>query len=135
MLIDSRKAAAAQQTGLQQVALFSWSPDGRRLVAFVPRLLEAAGPVVVFGVFVVDAASGDSRLAAVIRPTTEFLTGVAPFYDQYLRSSTLWSPDGTQVVLNGIGEDGRSGVYLLDVDRRGPLRLLAEGTLPFWSPR
>ncbi len=135
VLVDSRKAAAVQPTGLEQVAFFSWSPDGKRLVAFVPRLIEAAEPVVVFGVFVVDAASGESRLAAVIRPTTEFLTGVAPFYDQYLRSSTLWSPDGKQVVLNGISEDGRSGVYLLDVDTRGPLRLLAEGTLPFWSPR
>jgi Tol biopolymer transport system component len=134
-VVDLRGAVLRSLAAIQGIAAFSWSPDGKRLVAFVPRLLGTAEPVVVFGVFVVGAASGESTLAALIRPTEEFLTGVAPFYDQYLRSSTLWSPDGAHVVLNAIGEDGKSGVYLLDVDKRGPLRLLAEGTLPFWSPR
>jgi len=135
VLVDAQRAGAVQPTDLQQVSCFSWSPDGRRLVAFVPRLIRAREPVLLFGVFLVDAATGESTLATVIRPTSEFLTGIMPFYDQYERSSTIWSPDSSQLLLNAIGDDGRPGIYLLSVERRGPLRLLAEGLLPFWSSR
>ena len=134
VLIDAQ-AGTSQATALEQVSLFSWSPDGKRLVAFVPRIVPAAEPVLLFGVFVVEAATGQARLATVMRPTIEFLSGVVPFYDQYSRSSTFWSPDGSQLVLNAVGEDGRPGIYLLPVEGRGPMRLLAEGLMPFWSPR
>ena len=134
-LIDPARPGSVLSTGLEQVACFSWSPDGKRLVAFVPRLVPAPDPTLLFGVFLVDAATGESALAAVVRPTAEIITGVVPFFDQYLRSSTIWSPDGTHVVLNAVGQDGTPGIYLLAAAQRGPLQLLAKGTLPFWSPR
>jgi Tol biopolymer transport system component len=134
-LVDAQEPAAPRPTGLQQVVCFSWSPDGRRIAAFVPRLVGSPEPELLLAVFFVDAATAAATPAAVVRPTPEFLTGIVPFYDQYLRSSTMWSPDGTRLVLDAIGDDGRPGVYVLAVDSPGELRRLAQGVLPSWSPR
>ncbi len=134
-LVDPRDPGPPRPTGLSRVVCFSWSPDGRRLVAFVAQLADSAEPELRLAVFVIDAATAEATQAAVIRPTPQFLTGVVPFHDQYQRSSTMWSPDGSRIVVDAIGDDGQPGIYLLPADGSGPPRLVAEGVLPFWSPR
>jgi hypothetical protein len=58
-----------------------------------------------------------------------------PFYDQYLRSSTIWSPDGRRIVVDSIDQDGSAGIYVISADEPSPPRRVADGVLPFWSPR
>jgi Tol biopolymer transport system component len=135
VLVDPAHPGSAQLTGLDRVLAFSWSPDGKRLAAFVPRIVGGAEPSLLLGVFFVDAADGSNRLAAAVRPTTEFLTTVVPFYDQYLRSSTIWSPDGRRIVVDSIDQDGSPGIYVISADEPAPPRRVADGVLPFWSPR
>jgi len=62
------------------------------------------------------------------------LPAYLPFWDQYVRSQTLWSPDGRQFVHVGGTEGGQSGVWIHDVDASGPSSFLTDGDLVFWSP-
>jgi Tol biopolymer transport system component len=57
-----------------------------------------------------------------------------PFWDQYVRSQTLWSPDGSRFVHAGRPEDGTSGIWIHDATESGPSIRLADGDLAFWSP-
>lgn len=57
-----------------------------------------------------------------------------PFWDQYVRSQTLWSPDGRRFVHVGRAESGDSGVWIHDATTSGPSGFLVAGDLAFWSP-
>ena len=58
---------------------------------------------------------------------------VVPVFDQYQRSHTIWSPDSTHIVVNGVTADNRPGIFVVSADGETPPRLVALGTLPFWS--
>ncbi len=121
------------------VAAFFWSPDSRKIAYFVPAILSpqegesgAAGPTLLLGVHVLDLKSGEARRVAVFIPTEQFLS-VLPYFDQYQRSATLWSPDSRLLVLSGYLQQGAPTILVAPASGTLNPRPVAEGVLAFWS--
>ncbi len=117
---------------------FFWSPDGQKIAYFMPDLdsLEgAARGTSGLGVqaHVYDLASGGNRRLAIFEPTTAFFQ-VLPYFDQYHRSSTIWSPDSTHLVLSAVDEEGVPRIVVVEV-ASGTAQPIAEGELAFWSAK
>jgi Tol biopolymer transport system component len=88
-------------------------------------------PKIHLAVQVYDLASGESRQVAAFVPTESFLQ-VLPYYDQYQRSGTLWSPDSRNLVLAGVDANGQETIFVANADG-SPSRKIADGDLAFWS--
>ncbi len=122
------------------ITAFFWSPDGQKIVYFS---LEAAAPGetsqiaareqagVHLAVKVYELASGQTRRVAGFAPTEAFLS-LLPFFDQYQRSGTIWSPDSRALVLSGLDAGGKPGIYVVGAEGGNPLKV-ADGDLAFWS--
>lgn len=117
-----------------------WSPDGRKIAYFLPVLgigkggdrLAQQQAQVNLGLFVVSVEGGDAAQVAIFRPTEDWLA-VLPFFDQYQRSATIWSPDSANLVLAAVDQDGVPGIYVASVDASRPPGKIAEGSVGFWS--
>lgn len=127
----------------EPVLAFYWAPDGEQLAYFVPSVIQptpepgqsSAGTdsaVIRLALFVTDATTGDSRPVAGFVPTNEFLN-VLPYFDQYHRSTTLWSPDSQNLVLSAYRGDGTPGIWVAAASGNLEPRFLTEGVLGFWS--
>lgn len=145
MLLDMTDPEDSQPyaTGIEQVAAFFWSPNGDRIAALTPVLeqrgrdeqirREIQAGELRLRLVVLDVASGEVHSVTEFVPTAAFL-GIVPFYDQYQRSSTIWSPDGEGLVFTGRRPDGFGGLFVVDLrgDDLVP-RLVARAELAFWS--
>jgi hypothetical protein len=81
---------------------------------------------------IADPGDGTSRDVTTFRPTSDFLR-ILPFFDQYLRSTTIWSPDSRDLVLSGYDAAGQETIFVVSSDGSGDPRPLVSGTLAFWS--
>jgi Tol biopolymer transport system component len=98
---------------------FFWSPDNTRLIYLEPYLVgDAGGSVLLYRVGVYRTFDGSSEVLGSLRPTAEFVRQIVPFFDQYHRAYTIWSPDSRLVVLNGISDEGTPAIHLIDTERR-----------------
>jgi Tol biopolymer transport system component len=116
-------------------AAFFWSPDGRQIAYFEPsgRLSMSNGrEQVLFDLTVYDLAEGQSNQVIQFIPTDQFRALIALF-DQYQHSATIWSPDGRNLVLAAIDDQGDNGIYVVDTAREAEPRLVAPGRIAFWS--
>ncbi len=129
------------QTHAERVVAFSWSPDGEELAYFVPVLpgtngggtnIALQGQSVSLKLAIADPADGSSRDVITFRPTSDFLR-ILPFFDQYLRSTTIWSPDSRRLVIPSYDAAGRAMIFVVSADGSTEPRPIAEGTLAFWS--
>lgn len=122
-------------TDAEEAIAFFWSPDGDRLAYFTPALIESedGGNTLVLRVSVMNARNGESELLATIRPPESFITQILPFYDQYQRSATIWSPDARNLVINAMTGDNRPGIFILPADGSLEPRFVEFGTMAFWS--
>lgn len=111
---DTRKLLLPDWKGEGNV--LRWSPDGRE-VAFHQYSQDDD-----FGrEFLVALADADG---ASVRPITNQRTdGGTP----------VWSPDGTLIALDGVGERSPSGVSVVGIDAEES-RFLTVGSSPTWSP-
>lgn len=144
VLIDLNEAGEATQraTDLSTVAGFFWSPTGRQLAAFVPEFApEGEDQQVDFRrqdsrlllhLYLVQAESGESEPLASFQPTGDFLNTL-PFYDQYHRSATIWSPDGRQIVYTARLPSGGTSVSVVPAEPGGEAQSVAQGTFALWS--
>lgn len=145
MLLDMRAGGDSRPrgTGIEQVAGFFWSPTGDRIAALTPvinprgddrqirRGSQSSEPRL--RIVILDVASGDSRAVTEFVPTAAFLR-ILPFYDQYQRSSTIWSPDGHALVFTGRRTDGFGGLFVLHLGAEDEVpRLISRAELAFWS--
>ena len=114
---------------------FFWSPSGDR-IAWIG--VDAASREMDVSVSSVD---GEPRQLFSFSPTGEFFTYLS-FFDQYAYSHSLWSPDGSALVVvgnegqaagrrNGSGPSGGQ-VYVVDADTGTALRI-ASGKTAVWS--
>ncbi|MDJ0769011.1 MAG: hypothetical protein QNJ12_09465 [Ilumatobacter sp.] len=77
---------------------------------------------------------GNRTSTAMFDVDDTLLTGYLPFWDQYVRSQTLWSPDGRYFTHVGASQSGESGVWIHDATTSGASSFLVEGDVAFWSP-
>lgn len=101
----------------------AWSPDGSRLAVLV---IEDGGRAR-------WAVWTDSALAegAPFRPTGTFVRDYLPFWDQYLRASTPWSPDSTALTHAAVGSDGP--VVVVQPADGSAATELGPGEMSWWS--
>ena len=119
-------------TGIENSGPFFWSPDGRWIAVFRPNVLRGdSGPVLVMRVDIYDVERNTNRRIASYVPDIQFLAQVAPFYDQYQRSATIWSPDSSRIVITATTPDRLPGIFVLDIDERVEDQLdLPAGSMP-----
>lgn len=145
-------AASGEVSLLSQepIVAFFWSPDGRYLAA-VSILGRGEGDINVQGgktavgkhlyqqnlprlrLLVYDVTTDEGRLLFEFVPTFTFATQFLPFFDQYALSHQIWSPQSDALVLPMV-EDGRNQIFIVNITT-GQKQFLAEGLMPFWSPR
>ncbi len=125
------------------VVAFFWSPDGRRIAYIVPKLklpqgeitqLDLPEAVLIFQLYVLDVIEGKSSLLFEFDPTAEFLS-VMQFFDQYHHSASIWSPDSRYIVISGMDQEDNPGIFVVPLSKEESSRLVADGTLAFWSWR
>jgi len=136
------KGTAAKRTLKEDpVVEFFWSPDGRSLAFLTPDLGDTVDPMFAKNdslayvrLMGCDVASGRTWTIARFPPSRGFFN-VLPFFDQYQRSSTIWSPDSRFLAFTAVTPDGTSAVFVSRADGNTQPRLLAPGDTAFWSPR
>jgi TolB protein len=140
---------------VDEAIAFFWSPDGSRIAALgVPpagpsdaataRLastLPGAGrdqvgvdaPGIDVGLAFVDVATGTATPEQVVSLSPLFINQVLPYFDQYALSHRVWAPDGGSILLPVVDDDGTDVLQVLPADG-SPGRVLAPGSMGFWSP-
>ena len=139
--LDPDQAEESQSVEHDLVFAFFWSPDSRKIAYFVPRInipsgqevsLQAQDQRFSLELHVLDVETGNSQRLIEFTPTEDFLN-ILPFFDQYQRSATIWSPDSKDLVISAIDQDGEHGIYAVEVSENSEARRLASGQLAFWS--
>lgn len=127
---------------IENVVAFFWSPTGEQLAYFVPELaapgsqqqasFSRRAQELVLHLNVVSLDGSDPVQLATFVPTNYFLA-ILPYFDQYQRSNTIWSPDGEQVVYTDGEANGAPGVYVVGRSGQTSPKKVADGSLAFWS--
>jgi hypothetical protein len=115
----------ALQIDDEPTAAPSWDPTGSRVLA-----RSTGGDS---GHWTVYGGDGTTTRTDEFAIAESLFAAYLPFWDQYVRSQTVWSPDGSTFVHVGRSEGGRSGVWLHDADVSGPSTFVTDGDLAFFS--
>ena len=124
----------------EQVLAFFWSPLGDQIAWIGLEPQSRAMDLAVVSVEE-DLTVGESRHLFRFSPTGDLFTMLS-FFDQYANSHSIWSPDGSSIVItstdgvesgrtNGSGPHGGQ-VHVIDVSS-GESRRIASGKLAIWS--
>jgi len=140
------------ETQQDDVVAFFWAPDSSRVVDFVlaqadlptptpepspdPNATPAAsGPAYYLKMYIAEAASGsDKVIVPQFSPSQDFWRTI-PYFDQYARSGTIWSPDSQYIVVNAYGPEGNPGVFVVPASGVTAPRFLVDGSMAFWSSK
>ncbi len=121
------------------VLAFFWAPDGRRLALIVPDtsggtdpLFQASPDQLNLRIVGCDATTAKTWTIARF-PATRGLLSILPFFDQYQRSATIWSPDSSRIVFTALSPHGDPAVYVARADGSAKPRFLTAGDSAFWS--
>lgn len=148
--VSERDGKNAKPLGSDDVIAFYWSPDSKR-IAYLTLLAPGSqgcaedcsrGPGLAapleqgrgsrFRWQVVDIEDGRAWTLVTFAPTANFIS-ILPYFDQYARSITYWSPDGQHFVYTQREGQGFGGVWVTDVVENAVPRRVADGTLAIWS--
>jgi TolB protein len=128
---------------------FFWSPDSRQIAYLTivapndnntssnvnPRARNVPSPQaqdVRLRWQVIDVASKRTRTLATFVPTGDLLQ-ILPYFDQYARSLTFWSPDSQSFVYTQNENNDTGSVWVTDVAGSAAPRRVGDGTLAVWS--
>ncbi len=81
---------------------------------------------------VLNLANGQIQTLATFVPTEQFIS-LLPFFDQYARSLTFWSPDSQHFVYTQSEADETGTVWVADLAQGAQPHRVGEGTLAVWS--
>lgn len=132
--VSLQSGGSTRVPGGQGVIAFFWSPDGEKLAFFRPVASTGGPQQIVMTLFVYDLVQQEVRAHGTFPASSTFAYQVLPFFDQYQRSATIWSPDGSQIVVSAMADEQTPAVFVVDLDGGEP-RQVAEGHLAFWRPR
>lgn len=134
--VQHTKVQRESQSPPSLVLSYMWSPDSRSILYYEPRYIQQGGELeILMEASLLDAETGNLETLGSFRPAPEFLSRVLPFYDQYARSSTFWSPDGRRIVFNGLNDADNQAIFIIDLDdREAGAMEIAEGVVPLWRP-
>ena len=111
---------------------FFWSPDGTHIAYLA---LDESERVLQWRV--IPAAGGAARTVATFQPTREFVQ-FAIYFDQYVQSHTIWSPDSRTLLYAGwpaeSSRDEPATLYTVPADGSSPARALTPGRIGFFAP-
>ncbi len=110
-----------------EVAAFEWSPAGDRLLFMeVDRQARALKPRVWDG--------NDTLVFPSFIPSRVWVVQYLPFWDQYSRSLTLWSPTGEAFTYPGMSSrSGEDQIFVQHLDESHPITV-GKGVFASWSP-
>lgn len=110
-----------------EVAAFEWSPAGDRLLFMkVDRQARALEPRVWDGRDTLDFPS--------FIPSRVWVVQYLPFWDQYSRSLTLWSPTGDAFTYPGMSSlNAENQIFVQHLDEPQPVTV-GNGVFASWSP-
>lgn len=103
-----------------------WDPTGTRFLA--------RNAVIGVGEWTVWDLAGETAVTDTFDVTDTLAPAYLPFWDQFSKSQTLWSPDGQRFVHVGAPEGGAPGVWIHDAAESGASTFLVDGDHAFWSP-
>ncbi|MEE9414811.1 MAG: hypothetical protein V3V01_05955 [Acidimicrobiales bacterium] len=124
-VIDLESGARVQAADTTRFAAF-WDPTGTRLL-----MLEPSEGGTRWQVWALDGSSirTDSFLLSPV-----LFGSYLPFYDQYAKSITFWSPDGSSFVYSAMRESGVPAIFVHDAATNGSSVAIATGSVAIWSP-
>ena len=130
------------------VIAFFWSPNGRRIAYLVPaRAADEETGLAIDPVFareqgqfyaelrVVNVRRGNSWRVALFPLSPRFVREQLPYFDQYLRSTSVWSPDSRSLAYPALTEAGTPGIFVSPASGTLRPQLIAEGDFAHWSPQ
>jgi Tol biopolymer transport system component len=119
------------------VAAFFWSPDGEKIAYFEPVVARGRNrrAQLIFRMKVYFVAEERTVTIGPFLPTSSFSGQIVPYFDQFGRSITVWSPDSEYIVINAMTREEQPGIYVVPANGDPAPRLIAEGSFPFWAPR
>jgi TolB protein len=120
----------ATRVGDEPTVGFWWSPQGDALLFLTVDRPAPNGPVLRWHVY----ESGVVNDLETFRPSAAFARDLLPFFDQYSRSMTLWSPDGTRFAYPGAPDGDTAGIWVHDLVT-GERQRVSDGIFVAWSPR
>lgn len=138
-IVDLAGDAKARTVGDAPVLAFFWAPNGRSLAYVVPETTGNIDPQFLHAdgapylrLVGCDAATGRTWTIARFPPTRGMFS-VIPFFDQFQRSATIWSPDSHFILFTALTNDGSPGLFVARADRTVTPRFLTAGDYAFWS--
>lgn len=151
LFVGDRDGKNAKQLGDEDVLAFHWAPDGKRIAYLtllppgsqgcldcsrVPGLAAPLeqGRALQFRWRIAEVEAGQTWTLVSFAPTANFIS-VLPYFDQYARSVTYWSPDGKSFVYTQREAQGAGSVWVTDVMENAKPKRIADGTLAIWSWR
>ena len=120
---------------------FFWAPDGRKVAYFVPLFVSTAAEGeeqtaentrFFLQLHIAEARNGKTKQIASFQPSQSFLN-LFPFFDQYQRSVTIWSPDSNYLVISAVAGEDQQGLFIVPASGDFEPRFLTEGSVGFWS--
>ena len=121
---DEQLTVLDLDTGLQVpitdeiVFAFEWSPDGSALL-YMTLAPETDPPMVRWNVWDGTASTAFVAFESSLLYFREYL----PFFDQYERSQTRWSPRSDAFAFEGVLGDGTDGVFVQHLNGGAPVRI------------
>ncbi len=103
-----------------------WDPSGTRLLMLAPD-----GELARWQVWSIDGSSRYTKLAEM---SPMLLRDYLPFYDQFAKSVTFWSPDGSSFVYSALADDGFFTIFIHNASKNGVSTEVAKGPIAVWSP-
>ena len=148
--VSDRDGKNMKSLGTDDALAFYWSPDSQQIAYLsltVPgaqgcsenceRVPGLAAPLeqgrnLRMRWRLADLASGSARTLATFAPTANFIS-LLPYFDQYARSLTFWSPDSQHFVFTQREGQQSGSIWIVDRAENSEPRRIADGTLAVWS--
>ncbi len=103
-----------------------WDPTGTRLLMLAPD-----GELARWQIWSIDGAS---RFTNLLDLSPMLRNDYLPFYDQYGKNITFWSPDGSSFVYSALADDGFLTIFIHNASKNGVSTEVAKGPVAVWSP-